>query len=162
MYSRALEPVDGDSEAQKATLDHLGVKDGPIHRKDNFTHHSYVDTQLPVAAITKEGIMTQKVTGLDGVSSHPLLVGDHLRLGDSFDSSSDESDDELVPSETKRAKESSELDAGESRKGRTIEQRTVTMNHNYCTSTGLTKTLNIVIMHSGVSALELYILGGSV
>jgi RNA polymerase-associated protein CTR9 len=30
--------------------------------------------------------MTLKVTGLDDLSTHPLLVGDHVRLGDSFES----------------------------------------------------------------------------
>jgi RNA polymerase-associated protein CTR9 len=78
--------MDGDSQARKATLDNLGVKDGPIRHKDNSMFHSYVDTQLQAAVPTQEGSMTLKITGLDDLSTHPFLVGDHVRLGDSFES----------------------------------------------------------------------------
>jgi RNA polymerase-associated protein CTR9 len=86
MYDRALKAMDGDAEARKATLDNLGVKDGPIRHKDNFMFHSYVDTLLQAAVVTTEGSTTLKVTGLGGVSSHPLLVGDHVRLDGGFES----------------------------------------------------------------------------
>lgn len=88
MYNRALCVMEGDEQARVASLENIGVTDGLVRHKDNCMFNDYVDTQLQAKASAKEGSTAVKITGLDGadVSSHPLVVGDRVRLGDNFES----------------------------------------------------------------------------
>lgn len=88
MYNRALEAMDGDEEARVATIDNVGVDDGFVRHEDNFMFNEYVDTKLQAAATSNEGSTSVKITVLDGedLSSQPLVVGDRVRLGDTFES----------------------------------------------------------------------------
>lgn len=88
MYNRALQAMDGDEEARVATLDGMGVKDGLVRHNDNAMFNEYVDTKLLATSSTKEGNTTLKIASADGTSasSHSLVVGDRVRLGDGFES----------------------------------------------------------------------------
>ena len=87
-YNRALEAMEGDEDAREVSLENMGVKDGLVRHNHNFMFNDYVDTQLQATASAKEGSTIVKVSALHGanVSSHSLVVGDRVRLGDNFES----------------------------------------------------------------------------
>ncbi len=90
MYRRALEAVDDDASRNVATLDNVGFGGGQIRHPDNSMFFEYVDTTLQVEYVTREeGTTSIKSTITVGkkASDIGLVVGDHVRVGKSFESS---------------------------------------------------------------------------
>ena len=90
MYKRALDAADEDGTRKTATLDNVGIEGGYVRHDDNSMFFDYVDTALkltPPAGISDEGTTSLKVSSSIGteVSSLPIRVGDHVRVGDAFE-----------------------------------------------------------------------------
>jgi RNA polymerase-associated protein CTR9 len=92
MYKRALDAADEDGTTKNATLDNMGMEGGYIRHEDNNMFFDYVDSELklesPLAqGSSEEGTTTLKLLEGSGkeVSSLPIRVGDHIRMGELFE-----------------------------------------------------------------------------
>lgn len=89
MYQLALEALDDDMVRKVATLDNVGIDGGRIRHPDNSMFFDYVDTTLQVQyEATDEGTTSVLIVSSNGqsVSDIGLLVGDDIRIGESFES----------------------------------------------------------------------------
>jgi RNA polymerase-associated protein CTR9 len=89
MYKKALDASDEDAESRVATLDSLGKEGGYVRHPDNAMFFDYVDTQLKLEyQESGEGTTSLKIVESGGkdASELPVRVGDHVRLGTSFES----------------------------------------------------------------------------
>jgi len=89
MYRRAFVAADDSETRSLATLSNLGIAGGQIRHPDNSMFFGYVDTEFMVSyENTEEGTSSFTITSSEGkdVAGIGLVVGDHVKIGDSFES----------------------------------------------------------------------------
>jgi RNA polymerase-associated protein CTR9 len=89
MYRLALDAADDEATRKVATMENVGIEGGRIRHADNSMFFDYVDTTLQVEYETsEEGTTSLKVTNASGKTAADigLLSGDHVRVGESFES----------------------------------------------------------------------------
>lgn len=89
MYNKALDAVDDNESRKVATLSNMGIDGGQIRHPDNAMFFDYIDSELHVCYDnTEEGVSTVTVLNADGkgAAAFGLVVGDHVRIGESFES----------------------------------------------------------------------------
>lgn len=84
MYKLAFIALDEDGTAGVATLDNKGIEGGKIVLKDNEIFFGYVDTTLKLERTSELVLKVLKLSGED-ISNVPLDIGDHVRIGESFE-----------------------------------------------------------------------------
>lgn len=89
MYKKALDSLDGSSEDKIATIENTGLEGGQIRHPHNSMFHDYVDTKLKIECLQNQ----EEVSKLNIASSQslgetdvPVMVGDHVKIGKSFES----------------------------------------------------------------------------
>ena len=78
MYKKSLETLG----AGEATIDNEGIPGGRIRHKDNQIFFQYLETGLQVETGSDESVL--KLLG-EKVADHPLKIGDHVKVGDIFE-----------------------------------------------------------------------------
>lgn len=100
MYRLALEASPGDDEHRVASLENLGVEGGRIRHPDNDMFCDFVSSSLEVEfEKSTEGTSDFKITSKVDDKDLLVAVGDHVRIGDVFESivsEIDKSGDEIV------------------------------------------------------------------
>ncbi len=89
MYRRALDAADDIQSRKLATLSNLGIAGGQIRHPDNSMFFDYVDTEFQATYENIEaGTSSVTVTNSNGkdASVLGLVVGDYVKIGDSFES----------------------------------------------------------------------------
>mmetsp|Transcript_40299 Transcript_40299/g.97305 ORF Transcript_40299/g.97305 Transcript_40299/m.97305 type:complete len:1294 (+) Transcript_40299:108-3989(+) len=89
MYKKALDSLGGSSEDKIATLENTGLKGGQIRHPDNSMFHGYVDTNFEIECLEKEKEISKlKIADSQGKAEAdvPIVVGDHVKVGESFES----------------------------------------------------------------------------
>lgn len=86
MYKQALDSSDESMETRTATLSNKGLPGGYIRHPDNSMFFDFVDSELQVLSSEGQMTLTLAETKGKGESDLPIEVGDHVRIGDSFES----------------------------------------------------------------------------
>jgi RNA polymerase-associated protein CTR9 len=90
-YKRSLDALDEDGSKRKAELRNVGLEGGKIRHRDNDVFFAFVDCEIavenPCKSEEEEGVTSLVVLKIDGTAPEaiPLLPGDDIRLGDTFE-----------------------------------------------------------------------------